>query len=90
MIRKTLLALAATAALGVVALAPTAASAFPPPGPGPGPGPGPHGHPHFFGGPGFGGPGFGIGIYDNNYLVQDCYYVKKPTRFGYKLIQVCG
>jgi hypothetical protein len=73
MLRKTLLALGAAAALGAVALAPTAASAK---------GFGHHGH------------GFGLGFwgpsYGPSYVVTDeCYLVKKPTRYGYKLIQVC-
>jgi hypothetical protein len=74
MLRKTLLAVGTTAALAVIALAPTAASA--------------HGFGH---GHGFGfGHGHGFGFWGPGYVeAYDCYLVKKPTRYGYKLIQVC-
>jgi hypothetical protein len=78
MIRKTLIALAAAAAIGTVALAPTAASAK-----------------HF----GFNGFNhhhhnglWGLSFFNSDVVYDDCYWVKKPTRYGYgyKLIQVCS
>ena len=69
MLRKTIIALAATAMLGGVALAPTAASAG-----------GMHHHHH---------RGFGWGFYAGpRYVPADCYWVKKQTAFGIKLVRV--
>lgn len=80
MIRKSMLALTAIAALGAAALAPTSASAW---------GfKGHHGWGHHWG-PGFGfyGAGYGVRYVD---LGPDCYYVKRMTRSGtVKLIKVC-
>ena len=71
MLRKTIIALAATATLGGVALAPTAASAG-----------GMHHHHH---------RGFGWGFYAGpRYVPADCYWVKKQTAFGIKLVRVCN
>ena len=74
MLRKTLIALTAVAALGSLALAPTSASAgggkfFK--------------HGHFHHGIGFypGYPGYGFG--------PSCYYVEKFTPFGWKIVKVC-
>ena len=81
MIRKSILALTAIAALGTVALAPTSASAW---------GfKGGWGH-HGFGGYGYGyGVGF-IGAPTYVTLAPSCYYVKRYTRSGLvKLIRVC-
>jgi Spy/CpxP family protein refolding chaperone len=75
MIRKTVLAIAAVAALGAAALAPTAASAGPF---------GFHHHHHFH------GPHFGIGYWGGDWVGDDCYLVKKMTRYGYKYVQVCN
>ncbi|MFL4984093.1 MAG: hypothetical protein ACJ8EN_10940 [Xanthobacteraceae bacterium] len=72
MLRKTIIALAATAMLGGVALAPTAASAG-----------GMHHHHHH--------RGFGWGFYAGpRYVPADCYWVKKQTAFGIKLVPVCN
>jgi hypothetical protein len=74
MLRKTLVALGAVAVLGAAALAPTSASA----------GGGKFGgfkHNHFW------GPGFGYGY--PTYIYNDCYWVKKYTPFGMKLVKVC-
>jgi hypothetical protein len=76
MIRKTVIALAAVAAIGTVALAPTAASAK-----GIGFGFGHHHHHHH------GVWGFGWGYADGD---DACYLVKKPTRYGYKWVTVCS
>ena len=74
MLRKTLIALAATAVLGAVALAPTSASAG---------GFFKHHHHHH----GFGwGPGFGYPVYVGG---PDCFFKKKFTPFGWKLVKVC-
>jgi len=70
MLRKTIIALAAVATLGGVALAPTTASAgwrF-------------HHH-HGWGWRVFAGP---------RYFPADCYWVKKRTPFGIRLVRVCG
>ena len=80
MIRKSILALTAIAALGTVALAPTSASAWGFKG-------GFHHH-------GFGwGHGYGIGFVGAPAyvtLASDCYYVKRITRSGFvKVIKVC-
>ena len=82
MFRKIALALAATAALGATALAPTAASAWHG---------GWHGHHH---GHGFWGPRYGIGFYAPNYVAYDGCYMKKrwiQTQFGPRLrwVKVC-
>ena len=76
MIRKSLLALTAVAALGAAALAPTSASAWGFHGGG-------WGH-HWGHGVGFvGGPTYVT-------VAPDCYYVKKITRSGFvKIIKVC-
>ena len=77
MIRKSLLALTAVAALGAAALAPTSASAWGFKGGG-------WGH-HW-------GHGFGVGFVGGPtyVLAPDCYYVKKITRSGFvKIIKVC-
>ena len=80
MIRKSILALTAVAALGTVALAPTSASAWGFKG-----GWGHHGWGHGFGY----GVGF-IGAPTYVTLASDCYYVKKITRSGFvKVIKVC-
>ncbi len=81
MIRKSILALTAIAALGTVALAPTSASAW--------------GFKGGWGHHGFGGYGYGYGIgfvgapaYVT--LAPSCYYVKRYTRSGLvKMIRVC-
>jgi hypothetical protein len=76
MLRKTIIALAATAMFGGVAIAPTAASA------------GGHGHGH---GHGHHRHGFGWGFYAGpRYFPTDCYWVKKQTPVGIKLVRVCG
>ena len=79
MIRKSMIALAAVATLGVAALAPTSASAWGFKHPHWGWG---HHH-HWHGGWGFYGPRYiNVG--------PDCYYVKRYTRSGnVKLIKVC-
>jgi hypothetical protein len=78
MIRKSMLALAAIATLGTVALAPTSASAWGYKGWGWGFG---HHH-HFHGHYGFYAPRVVIG--------GDCYFVKRVNRHGYvRLIKVC-
>jgi hypothetical protein len=75
MLRNTLIALSAVAALGVTALAPTSASA------------GAfgfkhhHHHPHF-------GWGWGVG-YPAYVGGPDCFFKKKFTPFGWKLVKVC-
>lgn len=77
MIRKSILALTAIAALGAAALAPTSASAWGFKG-----GWGHHGWGH----------GFGIGFYDPGYVdyTPDCYLVKKVYRSGaVKYVRVC-
>ena len=80
MIRKSILALTAAAALGAVALAPTSASAWGFKG----------GWGHHGWGPGF---GYGVGfVAAPTYvtLASECYYVKKITRSGFvKVIKVC-
>jgi hypothetical protein len=74
MLRKTILALAATAALGVAALAPTAASAFP------------LFHHHHHGHFGHFGIGFyGLGDDDDG----DCYMVKQRYHGYYRWVRVC-
>jgi hypothetical protein len=85
MIRKTILALAATAALGAAALAPTSASA------------GWHGgHWGHHWGHGFGGYGYGIGYGLGLSYVDtgSCYVVKKlvATDFGMQVrrVTVCN
>jgi hypothetical protein len=80
MIRKSMLALTAIAALGAAALAPTSASAF-----GfKGGGWGHHGWGHGYG---FYGAGYGVSYVD---VVPSCYYVKRVNRFGQlRLIKVC-
>ena len=79
MIRKSILALTAVAALGAVALAPTSASAWGFKG---------GGFHHL----GFGwGGGYGF-VAAPTYvtLAPDCYYVKRITRSGFvKVIKVC-
>ena len=81
MIRKSILALTAIAALGAVALAPTSASAW--------------GFKGGWGHHGFGGYGYGyrvgfIGAPAYVTLGPSCYYVKKVTRSGLvRLIKVC-
>lgn len=73
MLRKTFLALGAAVALGAVALAPTIASAKPF-------GNQFHGHGH----------GIGLGFWGPGYVAtEECYLVKKPTRYGYKLVEIC-
>lgn len=74
MLRKTVLALAAIAAVGTAALAPTAASA--------------HGMRFFR--PAFGwgyGPAYGYGP---GYFPSNCVVVKKVTPFGVKVIKSCS
>jgi hypothetical protein len=75
MLRKTLIAVAAVAALGTVALAPTSASAgkF-----------GFHHHHHHHGH--FHGFGWGFAP---SYVVSNCYLTKKPTPFGWRVVKVC-
>jgi len=79
MIRKSMLALTAIAALGAAALVPTSASAWGFKG----------------GGWGHHGWGHGYGFYSGygvNYVdvVPSCYYVKRVNRFGQlRLIKVC-
>ncbi|MBX6328496.1 MAG: hypothetical protein IRY89_07960 [Pseudolabrys sp.] len=74
MLRKVALAAGLAAAFGIVALAPTGASAFPWKY---------HHHHHFH------GVGFGIGLYPAyDYIAEpDCYVVKRPvkTPFGWRL-----
>ena len=78
MIRKSILALTAVAALGAAALAPTSASAWGFKGGG--------FHHH-----GFGWGGGYVGFVGPSYVAApDCYYVKKITRSGFvKIIKVC-
>jgi len=78
MIRKTVLALTAIAALGTAALAPTSASAWGFKG-------GWHGHHHHH-------HGIGFGFYGPSYVVaSDCYWVKRYNKFGQpRLYKVCG
>jgi hypothetical protein len=83
MIRKTILAIAATATLGLAALAPTAASA------------GWHGHHNHWGhGFGWGGYGIGYGLGLNYVDTGGCYVVKKlvATDFGMQVrrVTVCN
>jgi len=80
MIRKSILALTAVAALATVALAPTSASAW---------GfKGGVGHHHWGHGYGYGIGFVGAPAYVT--LASDCYYVKKITRSGLvKMIKVC-
>ena len=74
MLRKTLLAFGSAVALGAVALAPSAASAK---------GFGPHFHGHGF-------YGHGFGFWGPTYVVtENCYLVRKETRYGEKYIKVC-
>jgi hypothetical protein len=73
MLRKTVLALSAIAALGAVALAPTSASA------------GGKFFKHKHIGVGFGYPGF----YPGYAWGPSCYYVEKFTPFGVKIVKVC-
>ena len=81
MIRKSILALTAIAALGTVALAPTSASAWGFKG-------GFHHHHGFGWGHGF-GVGF-VGAPTYVTLASECYYVKRITRSGLvKIIKVC-
>jgi hypothetical protein len=82
MFRKITLALAATAAIGAAALAPTSASAHW------------HGHWHhgWHGGYGY---GFGLGIYAPTYVAApDCYIVRRVvhTPYGKRIrrVEVCG
>ena len=80
MLRKLTLALVAAAALGAMALAPTAASA------GGGGGFGGFHHHHW-------GPGFGIGYIGGGYGDDGCYVTRRvPTPFGYRwrTVNVCG
>ena len=79
MFRTLTIALAATAALGAAALAPTAASAFPH---------GHHGWHHGWHG------GFGIGLYAPAYYAgPDCYVVKRlvdtPVGPRWRRVTVC-
>jgi hypothetical protein len=75
MLRKTIIALTAIAALGGVALLPTAASA----------GWKGNGHHHHH------RHGFGWGFYAGpRYVPTDCYWVKKQTPIGVKLVRVCS
>jgi hypothetical protein len=69
MIRKLVLALGATAALGAAALSPTSASAF--------------GHGHWHGHHGWYGHGFGF--YGPTYIAAapDCYVVKRVVETAY-------
>jgi hypothetical protein len=76
MLRKTLLAVSAIAALGAVALAPTSASA---------------------GGKFFKGHGkffvhkhVGWGVYPGYGFGPSCFYEKKFTPFGWKIVKVCS
>jgi hypothetical protein len=77
MIRKTFLAVAAVAALGAAALAPTSASAWGIKGGWHG-----HHHHHWHG---------GLGFYGVNYVGPDCYWVKRYNKFGQpRLVKVCS
>ncbi len=38
----------------------------------------------------FHGHGFGFGWGPGFEIASDCYMVKQPTRYGYRLIQVCN
>ena len=84
MLRKSILGLTAAAALGVAALAPTAASA------------GGNFHLHV-GGPGFYGPSYGYGYGYNPYYASgpDCFYKKvkvwshKWDKWVWKTKKVC-
>lgn len=69
MIRKLILALGATAALGAAALTPTTASAWG------------HGHGHW----GYYGHGYGFGFYGPTYIAAapDCYVVKRVVETPY-------
>lgn len=82
MFRKLALAVAATAALGAAALAPTAASAG-----------GWHGHHHWGHGWGHGyGFGFSPVIASGGYADDDCYQTRRVrTRYGirYRTVNVC-
>ena len=73
MLRKTILSLAAVAALGAAALAPTSASA----------------HGWKFGGPHFVGGGFGYGYPGYFAPPMNCYFVKRWTVFGPEFVKVC-
>ena len=80
MFRKLTIALAATAALGAAALAPTSASAFPHHGH--------HGWHHGWHG------GFGVGFYGPSYVAgPDCYVVKRlvetPVGPRWRRVPVC-
>jgi hypothetical protein len=77
MLRKTVLALSAIAALGAVALAPTSASA---------------GGKFFKHGKFFhhGHVGVYPGFYPGYAWGPSCYYEKKITPFGWKLVKVCS
>jgi hypothetical protein len=78
MLRKTIIALTAIAALGGVALAPTVASAG-------WKGNGHHHRHHHH------RHGFGWGFYAGpRYVPTDCYWVKKQTPIGVKLVRVCS
>jgi hypothetical protein len=81
MFRKLILALGATAAIGAVALAPTAASAG-------GGGGGWHPHHHWHSG------WYGVGFYPTYIGSDDCYYVRKvyftPSGKHVRRVLVCG
>ena len=84
MLRKILLTLAATAVLGTVAIAPTVASAKG--------GHGGHGGFHgFHGYHGFKHYGWRYG-YRRHYtgFYGDCWWVKKPTYWGFRYVKVCS
>ncbi len=77
MFRKLTLALVAAASLGAVALAPTAASAWP------------HHHHHH----GHFGPSFGIGHIGGGYGGDGCYRVRRvmtPLGWRFRTINVCA
>ena len=77
MLRKTLIALTAVAALGSIALAPTTASA---------------GGGKFFKGGGnfFVHKHVGWGVYPAYGFGQQCFFEKKFTPFGWKIVKVCS
>ena len=78
MLRQTLIALVTSAILGGAALVPTVASAHPIF----------HG-PYFGHFPHFHGPYVGVGFYGPGYVAADCYQVRRPTSYGWRLTTVC-
>jgi hypothetical protein len=82
MIRKTILTLAAASTVAMFALAPTAAVAKPKLSFFPNPHFHKHHSHHHFG-------RIGLGLLATSVIANDCYFVKKPTPYGYKLIKIC-